>query len=506
MSSSPGYVRDLIRQSSQRSLMSSLKKAARTEKARLAETQRNASTEPRALRDIFPAAGLETPEHLDPLLGFFGRVADARRTGAAQAPHEATSVPPRHWKTTTILGGAAGLHETFPGYRTLYLTYSHEQAERKSRELHRIWRRLGHGVGDRNTFAEWSTDNGGMLRFAGLIGGATGDGFDLIIVDDPYRNRADAESLTIRRRTEESFDADVYTRQQNTPTAILVNHTRWHTRDLIAAVSDPQYRDGRPFRYTNIPAVDPARDTPDGVLLHRYWPIERLRPFMANAYDWASLFQGEPVPRGAEVFEAPTLTDTFPTSGRYVIGVDLAYTAKTSADHSVALVLCRTHDGTTTIVDMHRHQVQATDFALTLRSLAAQYPGAQFVWYASGTEQGSAQFIRKLGVPLNVKAARGDKLVRATPAAAAWNAGRILVPREASWAPIVIDEVTAFTGLQDPHDDIVDALAAAWDAIDTGTATVSAGAPRRFGGGRVGWKKAMGDPTGQSASKRDRWG
>jgi hypothetical protein len=39
------------------------------------------------------------------------------------------------------------------------------------------------------------------------------------------------------------------------------------------------------------------------------------------------------------------------------------------------------------------------------------------------------------------------------------------VPRETHFAQELVDEVGRFTGVNDPHDDIVDALAAAYDAL-----------------------------------------
>lgn len=398
-------------------------------------------------------------------------------------------MPPRHWKSTTIEHGVVFLFQRHPGLRVLYLTYAQDFAERQSRDVQRIARAAGLGDGERSTFAEWTTANGCTFRAGGLIGGATGEGFDLIIVDDPYRKRADAESRTIRGRTSESFVADVFTRQSNKPTSFLIVHTRWHHEDLIAEVSDPDWLGGHGFSYTNLPAIND-----DGqALLPKYWPIERLAPMRASPYEWASQYMGQPVPRGAQVFAQPATYDALPRHPRYAIGIDLAYTKKTKADYSVAVVLGRDPASpykaeVDYVVDLLRVQASAPEFGRELRKLRERYPGAPVHFYASGVERGAADFIRELGVPVEVLAATTDKVVRATPASAAWNEGRILVPVGRQWVAEFVDEVTAFTGVGDAHDDCVDALAAAYHALPSASPAVARlGTPRVTAGLRKVW-------------------
>jgi len=69
------------------------------------------------------------------------------------------------------------------------------------------------------------------------------------------------------------------------------------------------------------------------------------------------------------------------------------------------------------------------------------------------------------GLYVTALTAAGDKFARAQPSAAMWNAAKIAVPAPGSphhgpWVNTLLDEVMAFTGLGDAHDDIVDALAA----------------------------------------------
>jgi predicted phage terminase large subunit-like protein len=58
-----------------------------------------------------------------------------------------------------------------------------------------------------------------------------------------------------------------------------------------------------------------------------------------------------------------------------------------------------------------------------------------------------------------------DKYGRAINVAAAWNANRISVPMNSPWSNAFVEEVLAFTGVGDVHDDQVDAMAAAYDQL-----------------------------------------
>src|SRR5213079_2562024 len=63
------------------------------------------------------------------------------------------------------------------------------------------------------TASEWETHGGGVVRSVGVGAGIAGFGAGLIVIDDPVKNRAEAESETYRERVWEWFNDDIYTRK-----------------------------------------------------------------------------------------------------------------------------------------------------------------------------------------------------------------------------------------------------------------------------------------------------
>ena len=307
---------------------------------------------------------------------------------------------------------------------------------------------------------QWLTKEGGGLIAEGVNGQLTGKGVDgLFIIDDPIKNRVEAESPILRERIWDFFTDAAFTRLEKNASVIVIM-TRWHPDDLAGRL----IKSG--WGYLNLQAR-----SADGPLWPEMFDNEKLEEIKAQVgeYTWSSLYMGMPTPRGGQLFRDvltydPNLTVVRSGTWRLAIGIDLAYTAKTKSDYSVAVVLATVEDGRCFVLDVVREQMEAPAFCEKLKELKRKY-AAPMRWYASGTESGSAQFLKAQGLPIEVLPPLGDKFVRAQSVSAAWNAGRVLIPKAAPWAGSFVDEVLGFTGVRDAHDDQVDALASAYDLL-----------------------------------------
>ena len=77
-------------------------------------------------------------------------------------------------------------------------------------------------------------DHRGSIFASGVGGGITGRPANLVIIDDPFKSREDAESETYRKKVMSWYRSVVYPRVANTPgAAIIIMHTRWDQEDLV---------------------------------------------------------------------------------------------------------------------------------------------------------------------------------------------------------------------------------------------------------------------------------
>lgn len=413
-----------------------------------------------SLGDFIPALTprWERPDHLKPLLDVFERI----RRG--ESVRVLLSVPPQHGKTETELHGLAWLLADDPSKTHAFVSYAADYAWSKSR-LGRDYAKTA-GVtlrGDSKAVHEWRTASGGGLLATGVGGPLTGHGISgVLLVDDPFKNRQEAESQLIRDHVHEWFTSTAMTRAHPS-TSVVVVHTRWHPDDLIGRLQGERNADGSPkWECINLPAV-----SEDGAPL---WPKHRPIEFLTEArerseYDWWSMYMGTPRSRGGSVFQDARLYTTPSQPYRVAIGIDFAYTSKTHADWSVAVVLAQA-GRTYYVLDVKRQQVAATQFASTLRMLQAHHNGARMFSFIGGTEKGVVDFLVSQGVRVHGEPAKADKFVRAQGVAAAWNDGRVLVPERAAWVTPLLAELSAFTGVNDKHDDQVDALAGAFACLN----------------------------------------
>lgn len=398
------------------------------------------------------------------------RLIDAVNRALTSPVRALVSVPPRHSKTETLLHAVAWILARDPSISIGYVSYAADIAMSKSRLARDYALRAGVRLrDDAASLHEWRTEQGGGVLATGVGGPLTGHGVQLLIVDDPVKNRQDAESALIRQRTHEWFTSTATTRVEPGG-SIIVCHTRWHADDLIGRLESSKEET---WENIHLPAIDEHGDA----LWPSRWPIAALedKRKAIGEYDWAALFQGRPVPRGGQLFREPARYDIPNINGaRFVIGVDPAASEKTRADHSVAVVLAVRGFGTEAtadVLEVYRAQKEIPALCADLRLLQERW-GAPLVVESVGVGKAVPQVLRSIDPSLRVIELSGalmrpDKFARAQPVVAAWNRGQVRVPVQASWLSPFLSEVQSFTGISDVHDDQVDALAHAWNHLAT---------------------------------------
>lgn len=196
--------------------------------------------------------------------------------------------------------------------------------------------------------AKWMTEEKGGYTAVGVGGTLTGKGFKLGLVDDPHKNRKEADSPVERENVWKWWQSTFYTRQEGNA-AIVVILTRWHDDDLAGRLLAEQKKaetdglgnhDKWEILCFKALAEQDSKYRRNGEPL---WPakfsldaLEKIKHAIGS-YEWSSLYQQNPVDEATQEFKRGwfryrDLTELVNVPTRKFLTIDTAYSQKTSAD------------------------------------------------------------------------------------------------------------------------------------------------------------------------------
>lgn len=202
---------------------------------------------------------------------------------------------------------------------------------------------------------KWLTQKGGGYTAAGAGGAITGKGFRIGIVDDPFKNREEADSVVIRDKVWGWWKSTFYTRKDGVSMIVVIT-TRWHLDDLVGRL-EKQEEDLRKagvehydeWDYITFPAIaekDEKYRKKGEALWNTRFPIEDLRKTESSLgmYEFSALYQQHPIPSENQEFRDSWFRyfderDIKTITLEKVTIVDLAISEKEEAHNSVILTL-----------------------------------------------------------------------------------------------------------------------------------------------------------------------
>lgn len=392
--------------------------------------------------------------------------------------HIIVEMPPRHSKSMTIT-------ETFPSYFIGRNPNKHVIATAYSEGLARKFGRLNRNklvefgadifdirmANDNSTATNWSVGDftGGMVA-TGIGGSITGEGADLLIIDDPIKNNAEAQSETIRNKIWDEWETTLSTRLHKGASVIVVM-TRWHEDDIVGRLLERS-----PYEWERIRMPAIAEDEDD--LLGRevgeplsaelgfdeHWA--ELKKQEVGSKTWNSLYQQRPSASEGNIFKrewwqfyerAPRKFD------RMIISWDLTFKGNDSNDYVVGQVWIK-KGADKYLIEQIRGQMDFPETLQAVKNLARKYPQAKEILIedkANGPAVISSIKREVSGIiPITP---RGSKVARAQAITPQIESGNVFLPRNRTFVDDFIEECASFpTGA---HDDIVDSLSQALDRL-----------------------------------------
>lgn len=326
------------------------------------------------------------------------------------------------------------------------------------------------------------TELGAVLAFVGRGGTITGRGGDLIVVDDPIKDRREADSASIREMLWQWWTQVLSSRLMSDTGRILLIQTRWSEDDLVGRLTDPRndhYSEAEAARWTvvNFPALaldDPDRPDPLGRAPGEpLWPEKFSASYLAklrsqDVRGFEALYQGQPAPREglffaqSDVIEYQSLKE-LPKNLRFYAASDHAISQAQFADKSAFIVFgVDDEDNIWIMPDSILTRISADQAVDVMLNLIKKYRPV-FWWAERGhISRAIGPFLRKRMVEESVYASivevtpQQDKQARAASIKGRMAQGKVRFPAWAPWYQEVKNQILTFPA--GAHDDFVDAL------------------------------------------------
>lgn len=320
--------------------------------------------------------------------------------------------------------------------------------------------------GDAAAVDNFTLTNGSEYMATGMLGAATGNRFEMLMIDDPVKGREDADSETIREKTWAAYQDDLKTRLVPGG-SIVVIMTRWHEDDLAGRIlptdwegesGDILCQDGNVWRVLCLQAQCETDSDPLGRARGEYlWPewftVKHWNQFKSDARSWGSLCQQLPKPKDGNLFNPDKLVRiahlpeertvwcrgwdlSACVGGAFTVGFKLGKYMRNGVERAVIAGIMRKNEGGPDGRDTAIKETVQLDGRSTRQDFPDD-PGA------AGTVQIVALVKLLKGYPVVWSPESGDKETRALPFAAYVNAGLVDI-LVADWNRALVNEMRSF--------------------------------------------------------------
>lgn len=330
----------------------------------------------------------------------------------------------------------------------------------------------------------WKLANArGGVYCVGTNGALTGRPVDLLIIDDPIKGWADADSEAMREKCWDFWTGSARTRLAPGAPVVIIQ-TRWHEDDLSGRLLEQSRLDKRVlgWKVVNIPAQaeedDPlGREVDEWLASARQRTEEEWEEVKASmpSRDWIALYQQRPAAAEGNIFQRawwrqydlpramrrPDGSWKALGPGRTIISWDMTFKDTDGSDYVVGQVW-HVNGADVSLLDQVRDRMEFTVACDAVEQLAAKWPQAALKLIedkANGPAVISA--LRKKVPGMVPYTPKDSKEARARAVAPFVEAGNVWIPspRLAPWVGDFIHECAVFPN--GAHDDQVDALSQA---------------------------------------------
>lgn len=424
------------------------------------------------------------------------------------------NMPPRHLKSTSITNRFPSWFMLKKHKMVIVATYGDSLASKAgamNKEFYEKYQNIffqatpiDPSVKAKNVWQSLESVHAPAARFiaTSMQGKATGEGADLLIIDDPIKNRADANSETQREKIYDTWSDDLKTRLHPNNNIAIILMTRWHADDLVGRLE--QDTSMKWAKLIMRGEIETEADESEDILMRKMgdvlWPEagfdnEYFDSFRKNPRTWNSLIQQRPIIDGGSYFkeeyfryavedgpiflslEQPdgSIESRMMSRGRKFITVDAAAKEKDENDETAICVWYETEKHELVLWDLYHGRLDFTKQEDMIEEYAKKYDILDLEIEDASNGTGLISRLSKKGYRVKGRIANRDKVTRSERILDWFCKGNVYFHRrlvnithDKSDMPKNVleymkDQLVSFPTAK--HDDIVDAVAWAGYAI-----------------------------------------
>ena len=404
---------------------------------------------------------------------------------SGKSPRLFISMPPRHSKSETMTKKyPAWVIGNNPDFELIIASYSMDLARdfgKIARDTYREHSKSGtrifNTVIDRDKSAG---DNWGILEHRGAVvstgvgGSATGKGAHIAIIDDPFKNREDANSRLQRDKVWAWYQSTIRTRLAPGG-GIIIIQTRWHEDDLVGRiVKEMENGTGETFESIVLPAIAEENDVLGRKVGEPLWQerygiseLENIKKAIGSR-EFSALYQQKPQVEDGGLFKRQYFK-YFDVKNDFIIAdnknvnikdcfyfqtIDTAMSTHKNNDFTAIATFICDREWNLYLVDLMLERLEVPDQWNVIKQYRHKYNLRFQAIESKSSGIGIMQQAKREGMPLKELKADTDKMTRALNISVMFENGKVFFNKKLEKLLELEEQLLKFPNAV--HDDAVD--------------------------------------------------
>lgn len=404
---------------------------------------------------------------------------------AGKSPRLYICMPPRHSKSETMTKKfPAWIIGNNPDYEIIIASYSMDLARdfgKIARDTYREHSKNGTGIfnniidRDKSAGDNWGiSEHRGAVVSTGVGGSATGKGAHIAIIDDPFKNREDANSKLQRDKVWAWYQSTIRTRLAPGG-GIIIIQTRWHEDDLVGRISkEMESGTGEVFESIVLPAIAEENDILGRNVGEALWEerygLKELKNIKKaiGSREFAALYQQRPQIEDGGLFKRQYFkyfyidNDFIKTSDKnvnvedcfYFQTIDTAMSTRKNSDYTAIATFMCDREWNLYLIDLILERLEVPDQWNVIKEFRNRYKLRFQAIESKSSGIGIIQQANREGMPLKELKADTDKMTRALNISVMFENGKVYFNKNLDKLFELEEELLKFPNAL--HDDAVD--------------------------------------------------